>query len=262
MMLANDGATTENLLPSTRSAKHYDQTEESGARLLRRAGYFRHHSLAQGELRLRGGRGLRRYRPGRRRTGRPGREGPQDRRLGSLRRGHARGVRQRNTCGSWCARAASTSTSTCWAPPSRGRCWPRSRWKWRWRTGCDGLAHGCTGKGNDQVRFELTYKALAPQLPVIAPWREWNIVSREDAIEYARDAQRAHLAIHHQDLQPRPQHLAHLARRRRAGRSGQRRAGRNLDADASSPREAPDKPARSDHRLRRGRAGFGRTASA
>jgi argininosuccinate synthase len=52
-------------------------------------------------------------------------------------------------------------------------------------TGCDALSHGCTGKGNDQVRFELTYKALAPHLPVIAPWREWDIVSREDAIEYA-----------------------------------------------------------------------------
>ena len=52
-------------------------------------------------------------------------------------------------------------------------------------TGCDGVAHGCTGKGNDQVRFELTYKALAPHLQVIAPWREWSIVSREDAIEYA-----------------------------------------------------------------------------
>jgi len=52
--------------------------------------------------------------------------------------------------------------------------------------GCDALAHGCTGKGNDQVRFELTYKALAPELPVIAPWREWDIVSREDAIEYAK----------------------------------------------------------------------------
>jgi argininosuccinate synthase len=52
-------------------------------------------------------------------------------------------------------------------------------------TGCDALAHGCTGKGNDQVRFELTYKALAPQLTVIAPWREWDIISREDAIEYA-----------------------------------------------------------------------------
>ena len=52
-------------------------------------------------------------------------------------------------------------------------------------TGCDALAHGCTGKGNDQVRFELTYKALAPDLPVIAPWREWSIVSREDALDYA-----------------------------------------------------------------------------
>src|SRR5437762_5763112 len=54
-------------------------------------------------------------------------------------------------------------------------------------TGCDALAHGCTGKGNDQVRFELTYKALAPHLPVIAPWREWDILSGEDAIDYARE---------------------------------------------------------------------------
>ncbi len=53
------------------------------------------------------------------------------------------------------------------------------------QTGCDALAHGATGKGNDQVRFELTYKALAPHLKVIAPWREWDIVSREDALEYA-----------------------------------------------------------------------------
>ena len=53
------------------------------------------------------------------------------------------------------------------------------------RVGADALAHGCTGKGNDQVRFELTYLALAPQLKVIAPWREWDIVSREDALAYA-----------------------------------------------------------------------------
>jgi argininosuccinate synthase len=52
--------------------------------------------------------------------------------------------------------------------------------------GADGLCHGCTGKGNDQVRFELTYQALAPEMAVIAPWREWNIESREDAIDYAR----------------------------------------------------------------------------
>jgi argininosuccinate synthase len=52
--------------------------------------------------------------------------------------------------------------------------------------GADALAHGCTGKGNDQVRFELTYAAFAPELPVIAPWREWDIRSREDAIAYAK----------------------------------------------------------------------------
>lgn len=52
--------------------------------------------------------------------------------------------------------------------------------------GADGVAHGCTGKGNDQVRFELTYKALNPTLKVIAPWREWEIRSREDALAYAR----------------------------------------------------------------------------
>ncbi len=51
--------------------------------------------------------------------------------------------------------------------------------------GADALAHGCTGKGNDQVRFELTYMAMAPQLPVIAPWRLWDIRSREDALAYA-----------------------------------------------------------------------------
>ena len=51
--------------------------------------------------------------------------------------------------------------------------------------GADALSHGCTGKGNDQVRFELAYAAFAPNMKVIAPWREWNIRSREDAIDYA-----------------------------------------------------------------------------
>ena len=55
------------------------------------------------------------------------------------------------------------------------------------RVGADALAHGCTGKGNDQVRFELTYMAFAPELPVIAPWREWDIRSREDALRYAAE---------------------------------------------------------------------------
>ncbi|MGE5558851.1 MAG: argininosuccinate synthase [Bacillota bacterium] len=51
--------------------------------------------------------------------------------------------------------------------------------------GADAVAHGCTGKGNDQVRFELTYKALNPGLRIIAPWREWGLKSREDEIDYA-----------------------------------------------------------------------------
>jgi argininosuccinate synthase len=53
------------------------------------------------------------------------------------------------------------------------------------KVGAAALAHGCTGKGNDQVRFELTYAAFAPNLPVIAPWRTWHIRSREDAIAFA-----------------------------------------------------------------------------
>jgi argininosuccinate synthase len=56
---------------------------------------------------------------------------------------------------------------------------------WALQLGADAVAHGCTGKGNDQVRFELAYQSLAPQLAVIAPWREWDIVSREDALQYA-----------------------------------------------------------------------------
>ncbi|HEX9759645.1 MAG TPA: argininosuccinate synthase, partial [Candidatus Acidoferrales bacterium] len=54
------------------------------------------------------------------------------------------------------------------------------------KVGADALAHGCTGKGNDQVRFELAYKAIAPGLQIISPWREWKIQSREDALAYAR----------------------------------------------------------------------------
>ena len=53
------------------------------------------------------------------------------------------------------------------------------------KIGASVLSHGCTGKGNDQVRFELTYAALAPEMKVIAPWREWDIRSREDALDYA-----------------------------------------------------------------------------
>ena len=54
------------------------------------------------------------------------------------------------------------------------------------RVGAQALAHGCTGKGNDQVRFELTYAALGPDLQIIAPWREWKFQSREDLIAYVK----------------------------------------------------------------------------
>ena len=54
------------------------------------------------------------------------------------------------------------------------------------RIGAQAVAHGCTGKGNDQVRFELTYAALAPELQVIAPWREWTFRGREDLIAYVK----------------------------------------------------------------------------
>ncbi|HEY8344686.1 MAG TPA: argininosuccinate synthase [Bacillota bacterium] len=54
------------------------------------------------------------------------------------------------------------------------------------KEGADAVAHGCTGKGNDQVRFELTFRSLKPDVKVIAPWREWKITSREEAIDYAR----------------------------------------------------------------------------
>ncbi len=55
-----------------------------------------------------------------------------------------------------------------------------------WKTGADAVAHGATGKGNDQVRFELTYMALDPKLGIIAPWREWDFKGRTDLIEYAK----------------------------------------------------------------------------
>src|SRR5262245_2155359 len=78
------------------------------------------------------------------------------------------------------------------------------------RFGADALAHGCTGKGNDQVRFELTFAALAPDLKVIAPWREWDIRSREDALAYAR-ARNIPLNVDTTKLYSRDENLFHLS---------------------------------------------------
>ncbi len=97
------------------------------------------------------------------------------------------------------------------------------------RTNSDALAHGCTGKGNDQVRFELTYMALAPQLPVIAPWREWDIVSREDALDYA-EAHGVPLAQKKGDLYSRDANLWHISHE-----------GGELENPANAPPEAMHK---------------------
>src|SRR5215216_6432829 len=76
--------------------------------------------------------------------------------------------------------------------------------------GADAVAHGCTGKGNDQVRFEVTYAAFAPDLPVIAPWREWDIRSREDAIAYA-ESRGIPVAATRQKIYSRDANLWHLS---------------------------------------------------
>ena len=77
-------------------------------------------------------------------------------------------------------------------------------------TGCDAFAHGCTGKGNDQVRIELAYMALAPELAIIAPWREWDIQSREDAIDYAA-ARGIPVSSTKKDLYSRDRNLWHIS---------------------------------------------------
>ena len=106
------------------------------------------------------------------------------------------------------------------------------------RTGCDALCHGATGKGNDQVRFELTYKALAPHLTVIAPWREWTISSREDAIDYAAAHKVPIEASKGKDLQPRSQSVAPFARGRGTRRPRQRALRGRVDAHAQSQRRS------------------------
>src|SRR5487761_2031745 len=107
--------------------------------------------------------------------------------------------------------------------------------------GCDAVSHGCTGKGNDQVRFELTYKALAPHLPVIAPWREWDLVSREDCIDYAA---RHHVPIAQTTtkIYSRDRNIWHISHE-----GGELEDPANAPSDGiwmltKSPAEAPDKP--------------------
>ena len=76
--------------------------------------------------------------------------------------------------------------------------------------GADAICHGCTGKGNDQVRFELTIKAFAPDMKIIAPWREWSIKSREEEIEYA-EAHNIPLKINRETNYSKDKNIWHLS---------------------------------------------------
>ena len=76
--------------------------------------------------------------------------------------------------------------------------------------GADAICHGCTGKGNDQVRFELAIKAFAPDMPIIAPWREWSIKSREEEIDYA-EAHNVPLKINRETNYSKDKNLWHLS---------------------------------------------------
>ena len=122
--------------------------------------------------------------------------------------------------------------------------------------GCDALAHGCTGKGNDQVRFELTYKALAPQLAVIAPWREWTIVSREDAIEYAR-AHSVPISASTTKIYSRDRNIWHISHEGGALEDPANAAPDEIWMLTKSPAAGAGQAGRGDHRLRKRRAGFG-----
>jgi len=110
------------------------------------------------------------------------------------------------------------------------------------QTDCDAVAHGCTGKGNDQVRFELTYKALAPHLQVIAPWREWDIVSREDAIEYAKK-HNVPISQTTTKIYSRDRNIWHISHEGGALEDPANAAPEEIWMLTSSPEKAPNTPA-------------------
>src|SRR5678816_3348043 len=107
------------------------------------------------------------------------------------------------------------------------------------QVGADALAHGCTGKGNDQVRFELTYAAFAPDLPVIAPWREWNIRSREDAIAYA-EAHKIPVAATRDKIYSRDRNVWHISHEGGVLEQPSVAPPADLFMLTSSPENAPD----------------------
>ncbi len=109
------------------------------------------------------------------------------------------------------------------------------------QVGADALAHGCTGKGNDQVRFELTYAAFAPDLPIIAPWREWNIRSREDAIAYA-DAHKVPVAATRDKIYSRDRNVWHISHEGGVLEQPDVAPPADLFMLTTAPENAPDQP--------------------
>ncbi|MGA7794072.1 MAG: argininosuccinate synthase [Candidatus Acidiferrales bacterium] len=109
-------------------------------------------------------------------------------------------------------------------------------------TGADAVAHGCTGKGNDQVRFELAYKAIAPKVKIIAPWREWTINSREDAITYA-NAHKVPVEQTKANIYSRDRNIWHLSHEGGVLEDPANEPEEAMWQWIASPEKAPNKPA-------------------
>lgn len=107
--------------------------------------------------------------------------------------------------------------------------------------GAHALVHGCTGKGNDQVRFELTYQAFAPGLRVIAPWREWSIRSREDALAYAAE-RGLDVPATKEKIYSRDRNLWHISHEGGPLEDPACEPPADLFLLTRSPEEAPDRP--------------------
>ena len=111
------------------------------------------------------------------------------------------------------------------------------------REGATAVAHGCTGKGNDQVRFEHAYQALAPHLKIIAPWREWRLQSREDCLEYA-ESHAVPVAASREKIHSRDRNLMHISHE-----GGELEDPANAPLETTwlltkSPQQAPDRAQR------------------
>ena len=109
-------------------------------------------------------------------------------------------------------------------------------------TGADAVAHGCTGKGNDQVRFELAYKAIAPKVKIISPWREWTINSREDAIAYAK-SHKIPIEQTKANIYSRDRNIWHLSHEGGVLEDPANEPDEAMWQWIVSPEKAPDKPA-------------------